>query len=438
MGCRLTTGVQPPGPRRRLSIENLDGGRSDLPPGMGSFSEGGSALLAELAAKDLVDMCGAGGRKHCISSQTDDLSHTSFGSKTTFVAGDLNVDLAKHGLGYACKKGLKPESPNQDSFIICVDNEEYSVYGVFDGHGRKGHDISNFVKEIIPKVLAKDGNVLADPIGALREAFGITQRLIEHATSTEQLDATRSGCTASVILHDHARRKLYIAHVGDSRCVLARKDPATTAPEKMWQAVDLTVDHKPNLPEEQQRIERNGGQVRFDGASNYRVYAKGQRYPGLNMSRAMGDLLGVYHAGISSVPDVVEKSIAGEAEAGAAAAETKPEEPRAPARPSWSKFIPGVGGARAAQSAASYGPTLSTHCIDPLHDKFVLLCSDGVWEFLTSHEAVQLVAQYPAEQAMGAAEQLACISWDRWIQVMQGDVVDDITALVVHLDAPAL
>ena len=25
--------------------------------------------------------------------------------------------------------------------------DEFSIYGVFDGHGRKGHDVSNFIKD---------------------------------------------------------------------------------------------------------------------------------------------------------------------------------------------------------------------------------------------------------------------------------------------------
>merc|ERR1719401_2792735 len=101
---------------------------------------------------------------------------------------------------------------------------------------------------------------------------------------------------------------LYVAHVGDSRVVLAKQVPQ--GQENVWVATDLTVDHKPDLPEERARIEKNGGVVVFDGGWNYRVFAKGKRdargkrYPGLNMSRAMGDLSGFNDAGISCIPDV--------------------------------------------------------------------------------------------------------------------------------------
>ena len=42
----------------------------------------------------------------------------------------------------------------------------------------------------------------------------------------------------------------------------------------------------------------------FDGFYNYRVYAKSGKYPGLNMSRALGDLAGYYDAGISCTPNI--------------------------------------------------------------------------------------------------------------------------------------
>ena len=51
----------------------------------------------------------------------------------------------------ACKKGLKPESPNQDSYSIFLEDGKVGVYGVYDGHGPNGHDVSQFVKENIWK-----------------------------------------------------------------------------------------------------------------------------------------------------------------------------------------------------------------------------------------------------------------------------------------------
>ena len=74
------------------------------------------------------------------------------------------------------------------------------------------------------------------------------------------------GCTACVVLMKN--QTLYVANAGDSRTVLAKKG----------KAVELTVDHKPELESELKRITKAGGSVvdgRVDG--------------NLNLSRAFGD-----------------------------------------------------------------------------------------------------------------------------------------------------
>jgi len=464
MGCwTSSTQVQETTPARlRLTIGNMDG-EKDVPgdEAYGTAPEDRSLLL-QLNNQQIVDMISAGsrdtgepdavGRKFSISSQTDKMLNQlqSFGAKETVMQGDV-LDASQENIGFACKKGLKPEAPNQDSFFICKAEGQFSIFGVFDGHGRKGHDISNFVKDHLPKVLVAREEILADPIAALTTAFHRTQKLIEHATNMQAIDANRSGTTASVVLHDIRRNILYIAHVGDSRCVLGKNDPRAKT-EDSWQAVDLTEDHKPNLPAEKARIEKQGGQVIFDGGYNYRVYAKGKRYPGLNMSRAMGDLVGFYDAGISAIPDILSHSVGVRAEDGginnhcingvsteiealntpsgqAKAASVMPVMPAtvqdAPAKPDIK---------RPEERNGSKEPSVSSHSIDPVSDKFIIIASDGVWEFLSSKEAVDAVGKFRQDQAMEAAEHLASMSWDRWIHYMRGEVVDDITCILVHLN----
>lgn len=75
-----------------------------------------------------------------------------------------------------------------------------------------------------------------------------------------------SGCTlvCAIITPTH----IVCGNVGDSRCVLGRKN----------KVIALTEDHKPSIVEEKTRIEKAGGFVRFD-----RVNGE------LAMSRAIGD-----------------------------------------------------------------------------------------------------------------------------------------------------
>ena len=62
--------------------------------------------------------------------------------------------------------------------------------------------------------------------------------------------------------------ELYVANAGDSRCVLCRDG----------KAMDMSDDHKPEDPGEQDRIVKAGGRVTCDGRVN----------GGLNLSRAIG------------------------------------------------------------------------------------------------------------------------------------------------------
>lgn len=65
-----------------------------------------------------------------------------------------------------------------------------------------------------------------------------------------------SGCTAVVAVLKG--NELYVANAGDSRCVLCRDG----------QAVELSLDHKPEDEPEMERIVKAGGEVTSDGRVN--------------------------------------------------------------------------------------------------------------------------------------------------------------------------
>merc|ERR1711976_590091 len=73
------------------------------------------------------------------------------------------------GVGYTCRKGLKPESPNQDSWMVMKVDGKFAMYGVFDGHGQKGHDVSNFVKDNLPKLIIRDQRFKTDDMPKMLE-----------------------------------------------------------------------------------------------------------------------------------------------------------------------------------------------------------------------------------------------------------------------------
>jgi serine/threonine protein phosphatase PrpC len=269
-------------------------------------------------------------------------------------------------IGYACKKGLKPESPNQDDFCIFV-TDTISIFGVFDGHGPYGHDISNFCHERLPESVVKDEKFKDDPAQALSDAFPATHRSCIDAAQRDGFDCALSGTTATLAMLKQS--SLYVANVGDSRAVLAIDRGG------QLKAVDLTQDHKPDCEAEARRIIASGkGQVRrLEGDIPKRVFLKDKMYPGLAMTRSIGDTVGV-DAGVICTPDVT--------------------------------------------------------CQKMEQDWLLLLvCSDGVWEFITSQEAVDIVSRFQPSECQKAAEALASEAWNRWVKE-EVNVVDDITVII--------
>ncbi len=69
------------------------------------------------------------------------------------------------------------------------------------------------------------------------------------------------------------------------------------------------------------------------------------------------------------------------------------------------------------------------------HHKFMILASDGVWEFISSQEAVDIVAAKIHMGADVACETLIHEATERWAEE-EGDYRDDITAMVLTFPLP--
>jgi len=434
---------------RRLSVVNVDA--------TGIVDENAErGLIRILEDKNALDFFSSlpDEKKWSVATETDQDLHrrASFGDKSISAKGK-SFDGAKHGVGFACKKGLKPVSPNQDSFVLLQAEDGVGIYGVFDGHGRGGHDVSNFVKDVLPKlILSHPGFHSEDLTDTLTYAFLETQKLLEHQTRLGVFNASTSGTTGTVVIFRQPG-ELWVAHVGDSRCVLGVREPSSGK----IKALDITNDHKPELPGEHERIVASGGAVIKPPMDfNHRVYVKGQKYPGLAMSRSLGDLVGYRHAGISCTPDVThyrlninqarKENLSSQYPTAASLVMTNAH----PMNVGTNHQAHGIleeeenGEGTSDSEGGSEDTTVPPFMSSSMQrdqdkqqslesDFFLLLCSDGVWEFISSNEAVKIASKFPKSRAPVAAEELAKVSWDRWMIEENGHVVDDITALVVHL-----
>lgn len=66
-------------------------------------------------------------------------------------------------------------------------------------------------------------------------------------------------------------------------------------------------------------------------------------------------------------------------------------------------------------------------------DKFIVLASDGVWEFLKNIDVAKIIYPfYQKKNAEGAAECLVREAFKKWKK--EEDVIDDITCIVIFLD----
>lgn len=83
-------------------------------------------------------------------------------------------------------------------------------------------------------------------------------------------------------------------------------------PSTKWVSHALSKDHKPDIPEEKERINISGGRVSsyvdIDPMTGVkvpvgpaRVYLRYEDYPGLAMSRSLGDLV-AHSVGVSNEP----------------------------------------------------------------------------------------------------------------------------------------
>ena len=67
------------------------------------------------------------------------------------------------------------------------------------------------------------------------------------------------------------------------------------------------------------------------------------------------------------------------------------------------------------------------------NDKYIVIASDGVWEFLNNEQVAEIVWPFfDKKDAEGAAEALVRKSYQRWKE--EEEVVDDITCIVIFLD----
>ncbi len=204
-----------------------------------------------------------------------------------------------------------------------------------------------------------------------KQSFNIANKKL---ISNKNIDTSLSGSTCMSVLF--YQNLIVSVNLGDSRGIIGKLN------DNKWSYELLSRDHKPSEIDEALRIKYKNGDIHpyLDENGNFsgpnRVWLKSQGIPGLAMTRSFGDMIGS-SIGVISEPEI--------------------------------KFF-------------NYGK----------NDKFIIIGSDGLWEYISSQEAVDIVGKYYHENDLdsdSAVVQLFQLAKNRWIENQM--YVDDISIIII-------
>ena len=124
-----------------------------------------------------------------------------------------------------------------------------SYFSIFDGHG--GNKCADFLKNNLLSLICENKFYPDDIENAIKFGFNEADKIFLKLIQKDGEITDNSGsCGLIVIVFE---KKIYIANVGDSRCIISLNNGQTRK--------DVTRDHKPNYPYEKERILLNGGKI---------------------------------------------------------------------------------------------------------------------------------------------------------------------------------
>lgn len=214
--------------------------------------------------------------------------------------------------------------------------------------------MSNFISNNIPQVFSNHLRYAS----SYEEALYLSYQSLFNDLIKSSIDITFSGSTAVTCFL--RGKDLKVANSGDSRCIIGCHR------NNLWGLKEITKDHKPNVETEEARIIESGGRVESyctdygEFLGPLRVWLKDENIPGLAMTRSIGDLV-ASTVGVSWEPGIIFRL-------------TKLE--------------------------------VTKYTIHE-NDKFLIVASDGVWEFLDNKQVTKIIAiYYMRNDIEGACDEL--------------------------------
>ena len=124
-----------------------------------------------------------------------------------------------------------------------------SYFSIFDGHG--GNKCADFLKNNLLTLICENKFYPDDIENAIKYGFNEADKIfLKLIQKNGEITDNSGSCGLILIVFE---KKIYIANVGDSRCIISLNNGQTRK--------DVTRDHKPNYPYEKERILLNGGKI---------------------------------------------------------------------------------------------------------------------------------------------------------------------------------
>ncbi|XP_076903816.1 protein phosphatase 2C 37-like [Bidens hawaiensis] len=260
-----TSTVEPQSRRRRMEIQQLK-----------LFAAAASNMVVPENKSKRRKVIENSVRSNKLKQEEADCSGASDSSSEIF-----DKKSSRFGLTVVCGRrrdledavAVKPSFCKTDS----PDSDDLHFYGVYDGHGCS--HVAMKCKDRMHEIVKEEVKKSIEWKETMLKSFTRMDKDVTEWSSydsslncrcelqTPQCDAVGSTAVVAVVTPD----KIVVSNCGDSRAVLCRNGVA----------IPLSTDHKPDRPDELERIEQAGGRV---------IYWDGARVLGvLAMSRAIGD-----------------------------------------------------------------------------------------------------------------------------------------------------
>ena len=365
-------------------------------------------------------------------------------TKRRETVGPVKVKLGFHDATVAvvCQEGCYPDKKahvNQDRFACKPvfheegDATKQMLIGVFDGHGPNGEHCASIASVAFPDVLrrlrndssfashgARDAKVphrewdADEALQSYTRAFVDTDRRVMEALG----DGARSSGTTALVAHIIGDM-LHIGNVGDSRALLgltSRRNASSAPsspprspvwnprnssddPSARWEVLEVSHDQTCFRNDERERMKREAtepvmfatlgmilgetplsedfGEESIEAADDPpRVFKKGATFPGCAFTRSLGDATGK-KLGVCARPELL-----------------------------------------------TYKLDANARCL--------ILASDGVFEFMTNEEVLEVAQRRRADGPLAAAQEIVTTAYAHW--AAEDTRSDDTTCALVYFE----